>query len=100
MYPFEEIAAYMLRTSRIRIERSSVRLRPPCHWTLQGRIRSPLVAVAKFIMVGTYTWVLPAGHELPEELVSAEDQDFSEIKLQEEEDHEVSPEDQDDLVIS
>ena len=52
--------------------------------------------VAKFIMVGTYTWLLPADYELPEELVSAEDEDFSEVQLQEEKDDEVNGEGQDD----
>ena len=41
-------------------------------------------------MVGAYTWLLPADYELPEELVSAEDEDFSEVQLQEEKDDELN----------
>ena len=53
--------------------------------------------VSKFIMVGTYIWLLPANYELPEELVNAEDEDFSEIQLQEEKDNEMNGEGQDDF---
>ena len=101
MYPFEEIAGYARNRvpSQSRIEKSSILWLPPCPWILL--VLTPVAQdgrdVAKFIMVGTYTWLLPADYELPEELVSAEDEDCSEIQLQEEKDDEVNVEGQDDL---